>query len=307
MISVYLAVIFAVTSLLLGFFAGWTANRAHFDRRIRRLAAGLEPIQRGDYSPDLGTYRDGALGLLTSQVELAIARAKSASENLIAQQRSTREFIADISHQIKTPLAGILSYLDLWSEVEADPQKARELDSAAELAQRINRLIQALLELSRLESRDLNLNHRKLNARELLQTAAETALSSRPGESRGINIAADGDISFRGDEKWLTQALVNLISNGLEYSSGDISLSALGAERTVFLQVSSRGTVSDEVLCNMFRRFYRANPDSKGFGLGLSIARGIARLHKGDLRAENREGRLCLTLSLPKNDCADSL
>ena len=57
----------------------------------------------------------------------------------------------------------------------------------------------------------------------------------------------------------------------------------------------------------MFNRFYRASPDSKGFGLGLAIARSIANLHKGDLRAESSGERVSFILSLPQNDCADSI
>ena len=144
---------------------------------------------------------------------------------------------------------------------------------------------------------------------ELISNARCAALSARPTETREVIIAQSKTDSLRGDEKWLTQALVNLISNALSYSSGEgsVVISVICSEKTVIFRITNPGEISGEVAENMFRRFYRKSADQKGFGLGLSIAQSIARLHKGDLRAESAEGKTTLVLTISKNDCADSI
>ena len=309
MIPTYIALFFILLALILGGCIGFLACKACYNRKLRKLSQRLEPIMRGDYSPAFSGFRDGAFGMLTSQIELTVSRTKNAVDTANREKAAIAQFISDFSHQIKTPLAGIISYLDLWAESETDLRKLWELELAGGLATRIEQLIRTLLELSRLESGNIPLNYVKLSPLELAQNARLAALSALPCETREVNVSANQNTAFRGDEKWLTQALVNLISNALSYSSGEgsVDISVISSEKTVIFRVTNPGEISREVAENMFRRFYRKSADSKGFGLGLSIAQSIAKLHKGDVRAESGEGKTTLVLSVSKNDCADSI
>ena len=309
MIPTYIALFFIFLALLSGVGFGILACKAFYNRRLRKLSQRLEPIMRGDYSPAFSEFREGAFGMLTSQIELTVLRTKNAVDTANREKSTIARFISDFSHQIKTPLAGIISYLDLWAENETDPPKLTELELAGDLATRIEQLIRTLLELSRLDSGNVPLNYAELSPLGLVQNARLAALSARPTETREVNVYANQNTAFRGDEKWLTQALVNLISNALTYSEGDgsVDISVISSEKTVIFRITNPGEISREVAENMFRRFYRKSSDQKGFGLGLSIAQSIARLHKGDVRAESGNGKTTLVLSISKNDCADSI
>ena len=309
MIPTYIALFFAALALLGGFVFGFITSKIITDRKLRRLSQRLEPIMRGDYSPAFSEFREGAFGMLTSQVELTVWRTQNAVDTANREKAAIEQFISDFSHQIKTPLAGIVSYLDLWAETENDPRKVTQLELAGGLANRIEQLIKTLLELSRLDRGNIPLNYSDISPLELISNARCAALSARPTETREVIIAQSKTDSLRGDEKWLTQALVNLISNALSYSSGEgsVVISVICSEKTVIFRITNPGEISGEVAENMFRRFYRKSADQKGFGLGLSIAQSIARLHKGDLRAESAEGKTTLVLTISKNDCADSI
>lgn len=297
-----IAVLCAVFTVL-GFGTGFLVHRAVTKRRLLRLICDLEPVMRGEGTMLSQVCREGEYGLLASQLELSVLRSQRAAERLENEKQTLRKFTDGISHQIKTPLAGIVSYLELLSRDETDPGKLQKLDSAASLAGRIEGLVRGLLELSRVEN-GIALRYCRLSAWELGENAVQIALGERGGEGAVKNLIPEG-LYLRGDEKWLTQVLVNLVSNALRYSSGEVVLSAQAAERTVIIRVTNPGSLSSEVMEHMFERFYRADPDGEGFGLGLPLARAVARLHKGDLRAENTEKGASLVLSLPVNDCAE--
>lgn len=298
MTKVLCAVFFA-----LGMGAGILIHSVITKRRVRRLSADLESVVRGEGTMLSQVCREGPYGLLASQLELAVLRSQREAQRLETEKQTLRKFTDGISHQIKTPLAGIVSYLELLSRGETDPSRLQKITSATELAGRIEGLVRGLLELSRVEN-GIALRYVRLSARELGENACQIALGEWCG-GREVKIAIPDGLWLRGDEKWLTQVLVNLVSNALRYSSGAVEISAQSAERTVIFRITNPGSLSSEVLSHMFQRFYRAEPDGRGFGLGLPLARAVARLHKGDLRAENTEKGVALVLSLPKNDCAE--
>lgn len=309
MIKTNIALFLSAAALFLGVGIGFLICRAIYNRKLRKMTQKLEPIMRGDYSPIFSEFREGAFGMLTSQIELTVLRTQNAVDTANREKAAIAQFISDFSHQIKTPLAGIISYIDLWAETETDPRKAQQLDLAGNLATRIEQLIRTLLELSRLESGNIPLNYRELSPLELVSNAKLAALSALPKETREITLSAGSAKSFRGDEKWLTQALVNLITNALSYSEGEgsVDISVTESEKTVIFRITNPGEISRQVAEDMFRRFYRNSLDSKGFGLGLSIAQSIAKLHKGNIRAESANGKTALVFSIAKNDCADSI
>lgn len=309
MIQTRIALFFCIISLVLGVLLGILFHKTLTNRKLRKLAVLLEPVMRGDYSPKFTQFKEGAYGMLTSQIELAVLRTQNAVETVNKEKAEIEQFIFDFSHQIKTPLAGIISYLDLWQEEEIPSRMRSQTELALLLASRIEQLVKTLLELSRLESGHMILNFTELSPLELISSAKLAALASFPAETRKISLTANANESLRGDEKWLSQALVNLISNALVYSNGEgsVDISVISSENTVIFRVSNPGEISREVADNMFRRFYRRSTDSNGFGLGLSIAKSIARLHKGDIRAESSKGRTTLILTVSKNACSDSI
>ena len=299
-----LCLLAAAAGVLLGRFAEKRRGR----RQIRRLTRILEPALRGEYGTDLSPFREGELSILTNQLELVLRRTEAMVGQLSRDEAAVRDFLADISHQLKTPLTGLLSYLELLEETESSPSRREQLAKCVYLAGRMDELTRALLELARLDAGAMKLHIGQVPAADLAEAAVRAAESARPQTTAAFTLDISPGLLLRCDEKWLRQALVNLLVNAMEVSD-TVRLTAREGDGAVLIKVSDRGGGMDETeLPHIFERFYRAKSAGKdGFGIGLSMAQSIVRLHKGQLRAVNEDGGLAMLLTLPVLPCADSV
>jgi signal transduction histidine kinase len=228
--------------------------------------------------------------------------------------RQKTDFVSNVSHELKTPLTSIRMFSELLAEgrvVEPAKQRSYLNIITAETA-RLTRLINNVLDFSRLERGEKKYDFRECD---LVQRARDTAESYRPHlEHNGLKLDCDlapGSLSVRGDCDALAQVIVNLLSNAEKYSTGKKEISLQVAQRDgplpcAEVKVLDRGPGvprgSEE---KIFEKFYRAHDSLssgiQGSGLGLTLARQIARAHGGDVCYEPRDGggsSFCLRLPL---------
>jgi signal transduction histidine kinase len=257
------------------------------------------------------------LGLLVAVLVLAIGvgswlivRSLNA-ELKLARQKT--DFVGNVSHELKTPLTSIRMFSELLAENRvANPAKQRSyLDIITAEAARLTRLINNVLDFSRMERGEKKYNFAACDLVDVVRNAAQTF---RPHlEANGFKFTCtlpEAPISLRGDADALSQIVVNLLSNAEKYSNGskEITLELVRRESPlphVEVRVLDRGSGvprgSEE---KIFEKFYRAhdslNSGVQGSGLGLTIARQIARAHGGDVVYEPRPGGgSCFILRLP--------
>lgn len=257
------------------------------------------------------------LGLLVALLVFAIGvgswlvvRSLNA-ELKLARQKT--DFVSNVSHELKTPLTSIRMFSELLAEGRvSDHVKQRSyLNIITAEAARLTRLINNVLDFSRMERGEKKYNFQPCDLTEIVRGTAETF---RPHlEAGGIKFAVelpDVNISIKGDADALSQVLVNLLSNAEKYSNGGKEISMLLIQRQTPLphaeiRVMDRGTgVPRGCEEKIFEKFYRAHDSLsngiQGSGLGLTIARQIARAHGGDIVCEPREGGgSCFILRLP--------
>jgi len=230
-----------------------------------------------------------------------------------------REFIADVSHEIKTPLTGILGAIDMMTgdevKVEGQGQQWRVLlDLIKGSAKRLNGLVQSILDLARLEREGEVLNRTETDLVGLVREAVAEKLAE--AEAKGISLSCrlpERDIRLAVDAQLISQAVSNLIANALRHSgSRDVAVSLSSEARETTVSVEDHGVgVPPEEAERIFERFHRVDParaaETGGAGLGLAIVRRIARLHGGDvtLSAAKPHGAV-FTMSLPVADSAVS-
>ncbi|MBN2550992.1 MAG: HAMP domain-containing histidine kinase [Anaerolineales bacterium] len=286
------AVIALVLSLLLAF---WIAHW---------VTAPLKQMSEAAHSVSAGAYRRLKL---TGPAEVrALAHSlNEMAERVEASKRSQRDFIANVSHDLKTPLTSIQGFAQAILDGTAqDPQASR---GAAQVifdeAGRMYRMVQDLLELARLDSGVANLERLPINLGHLLRETVEkfTPQASRaqvnlrlieeeplaqPGETFPIMI---------GDSDRLSQVFSNLVDNALKYTpaGGDVALSAQTREGWVEIRVIDSGPgIPQDELPRIFERFYQTDKarggNRRGVGLGLAIAREIVQAHGGTIAAFNR-------------------
>lgn len=304
-------IVAVVVSLLVGFFIGFFIQKQVYIFEIKKLILILDTIMRGNYKPDFSCFKEGEISLLTNQLELVVKRTEHIVNELKREKISVKNSIADISHQLKTPLAGLLSYLDLLEQNEENLNKKEQLDNCIYLTERMNDLIRTMLELAKLEADAIELRFLNHNCKAMVENAVFAAKSSRPNSNVNFKFEIDNDLEIRCDSKWFGQALVNIIVNAIDYSKTDGCIHIIAKQNggVITLKVNDQGGgIAENELHKIFNRFYRAaNSPKGGFGIGLSMAESIIKLHKGNIRAINENDGLSMVISLPLLCCAENI
>lgn len=208
-------------------------------------------------------------------------------------EKFRRDFIADVSHEIKTPLTGILGAVDLMGDGNLPPEMLSKLvGMVKDSSQRLNALVQSILSLARLEREGDVLN---LSETDLGELVRETVESLKPqAELKGVRLVCETTATrtVRVDAQLLAQALANLVVNAIRYSgSKEVAVSLQDAGGKAQIVVEDHGVgIPAEHRARIFERFYRGDAsrtaETGGAGLGLAIVRQIVRLHGGDVAFE---------------------
>ena len=242
-----------------------------------------------------------AIGLLSVAafwgVSILLARwAVRPVERAWAEQR---QFIADASHELKTPLTVILTNAELM-QTDPDPQYAR---SVLTMAGRMRSLVESLLELARVDS--VKAKRQPLDFSQLVSDAVLSVQLLYEEKGRPLTADVPEDIWIRGNEQQLYQLMDVLLDNGLKYSEGPgaVEIVLKQQRKSCQLSVTSPGQpLTRQQQKDVFKRFYRADParSSRGsYGLGLAIAAEIASNHRGTIRAQSKEGHNTFLVALP--------
>lgn len=208
-----------------------------------------------------------------------------------------KQFIADASHELKTPLAIILTNTELLQSSSFSREKKEHfLDNIRTMAGQMQKLVEEMLELSRIDSGSVQTRMEKLN---LSSLAEESLYPFEPlyfESGRQLESEIAPGIQVNGNASQLRQLLEILLDNGLKYSSAasSVSVRLQKVRHSCLLQVASCGeALSEEERKRIFQRFYRTDSSRSrngSYGLGLSIAGKIVEKHRGKLWAESRDG-----------------
>jgi two-component system phosphate regulon sensor histidine kinase PhoR len=220
-----------------------------------------------------------------------------------------RDFVANVSHELRTPLTAIRGYVEALSEGDAgEEERRRFLAIIARHTQRMERLVNDLLRLARLDAGQEMLDVSACDTRSLAETLVADLTPSAAERGQRIEVTiAPGAETVRADPAKLHDALRNLVANAVIYAP-EHSTIRIDAERVdghVAITVSDEGPgIPDEDLSRVFERFYRVDKsrarDPGGTGLGLAIVKHLVELHGGTVRAGNRaEGGARFTIALP--------
>jgi two-component system sensor histidine kinase KdpD len=270
---------------------------------------GVKPIDRDRH---LSRDQIRTLGAFVNQIALAIERALLAekarqTEMLEITENLQTALLNSISHDLRTPLVSITGALSSLADDQLilDASARRSLiETAGEEADRLNRLVGNLLDMTRLESGAMRFKKEALDIQDVVGAALEE-LGSRLGK-RTVNIDIPSELPLvQLDFVLVERVLVNVIDNAIKYSPADtaIEIKAHAAGAFLEIEVADRGTgIPAEDLSRVFDKFYRVQrPDNvSGTGLGLSISKGIVQAQGGFIAAENRPGGgTIITVSLP--------
>ncbi|MBO7482282.1 MAG: HAMP domain-containing histidine kinase [Kiritimatiellae bacterium] len=209
-------------------------------------------------------------------------------------ERFRREFVADVSHEIKTPLTGIIGAVDLLQDGEpADGPRGRLLAMVKRESERLNALAQGILDLARIERADQLVEKAEADLAEVASDTVESLRAMASAAGMSIVLDAPRPVRVVCDAQLVSQAMSNLVVNAIRHSGSPDVIVRVAETRTgaeVVVEDHGRG-IPPEDAPHVFERFRRVDPsraaETGGAGLGLSIVRGIARLHGGEVRLES--------------------
>ena len=228
---------------------------------------------------------------------LYASQVKEAKIN--TEKSKTKDLIADISHQTKTPITNLSLYISL---LEDDP-KDEYLEIIKYELNKLEFLIQNLVKSSRLESDIISLQKHQANLKDIVEDVLREFKVILEEKCISINLKNE-DLIFNLDERWLKEAIHNLVDNAIKYSpnGSTINISVYKSCLNYNLDIENEcKDLAEETLPKIFERFYRgANSVSKdGLGLGLFIAREIIEKHGGNIRASLDENRIKFSVDFP--------
>jgi signal transduction histidine kinase len=285
----------AVIALVL---ARWLARG--MTQPLRDMAEASRRMETGDYSTRVLTSTRDEVG----QLATAFNRMSRELENLEA---SRRDLVANVSHELKTPITAIRAHLEnLLDGVEQPNSQTLEIMLAQ--SERLGRLVEQLLDLSRLESGDVPLRREPVSLAPLVALVmSEIEVACADREVEVVSDLSDDLPTIEADSERVHQVIFNLVDNAVRFTpeGGEVRIEAHRHNGSVEVSVADTGVgIPADALPRLFERFYRVDPararEDGGTGIGLAIARSVVEAHGGSIRAESAPGHgSVFTFDLP--------
>ena len=284
-------------------------------RRLRRLASTMEAFKRSDFSEPLNpsSHDQGRSG---DEIDRLDETFRQMTDRIVLQMKKLketdalrRELVANVSHDLRTPLASLHGYLEtlLLKEGTLTPEEQRNyLEIAAKHSERLGKLVSELFELAKLDSRETQPHVEPFSLGELVQDVVQKFRLSAEKKNVRLQARLREDLGFvSADIGLIERVFENLIENALRYTPerGEITVALIPETDRITVWVTDTGCgIPQEELPHIFDRFYRVEKHerSDGAGLGLAIAKRILELHGGSIRAESAVDRgTAFTFHLP--------
>ena len=273
--------------------------------KIAELSEQIDLVLHYGERMDIGQEEEGELSILQSEITKMTLRIREQNDALKREKKHLADSLADIAHQLRTPLTSLNLILSLLENAPAREEKRRLLRESEELFAQVDWLLTSLLKLSRLDAGIVVFRQEKTEAEKLLDTALRALLI--PMELHGITLQKNvpAGILIPGDAGWLSEALQNILKNCME-SAGDGGRIEISCRDTVLyteITIRDDGAGFDpEELYHVFDRFYRGKKENAaGYGIGLALSKMIIVRQEGTLTAGNHpEGGALFTVRFPK-------
>ncbi|MCI9136181.1 MAG: HAMP domain-containing histidine kinase [Lachnospiraceae bacterium] len=285
----YLMAVFSLLYLFSHYLITWKRYR-----KLEQLSREIDDMLHSQIPIHFEKYQEGELSILENELSKMTLRLSEQAAALLQDKKLLADSMADISHQIRSPLTSsnlILSLLrnpDLTAE-----RRSQLLKDLTQLLSRIDWLVESLLKMSKMDAGTAYLTHIPVSVEELVHRAAEPLLIPMELREQTLSFHAKSQqAQFMGDLSWSTEALLNILKNCMEHTPPGGLISVAFSENTIYTEI----TVTDngpgfekEDLPHLFERFYKGkHAGPQNVGIGLALARMIISQQNGTLKAENR-------------------
>ena len=280
-----------LTALILSVFLS-VALALTFTRPLNKMKNTAALLALGNYNVKTEIKQNDEIGDLAETMDMLSQRLSEADEERNRDQKQRQDFITNISHELRTPVTVIRGSLEaLCDEVVTEPDQVKEYHKQMlNESKSLERLVNDLLELSRLQNTDFKIEMQELNICDVLKDSVRSASNLARKKNINIEYSFDRDVFLtKGDYGRLRQMFLTVIDNSVKFSYENSSINIIMNNNRIIIKDKGIG-ISDEDLPKIFDRYFSVKSDENktGTGLGLTIARQIALRHNIELFAESQ-------------------
>lgn len=269
-------------------------RRRHLMRPVYRLCDAAQRVAQGDFSVRLEPMRtDGKM----DEFEVLFQDFNTMTAELASTEMLKNDFISNVSHELKTPLAVIQNYATiLQSDTLTEEERQAYCQRIGEAAERLSDLVSSILQLSRLENQKICPQSAPFNLSEALSRCILNYDALLEEKQIDLETELDQDLILQGDEALLDRVWSNLLSNAVKFTpvGGRITVRAVAEKHTAVVTVADSGIgMDEETIHHIFDKFYQgdASRTTQGNGLGLTLAKRILDLLGGTIAVDSTPGQ----------------
>lgn len=262
-------------------------------RRLAQLAREIDHMLHNQIPIQFEKYREGELSILENELSKMTLKLSEQAAALADDKKFLADSMADISHQIRSPLTSSNLILSLLMEPALPSVKRKKLlQELAQLLSRIDWLVESLLKMSKMDAGTVCFQQAPVNVRALIRQSAEPLMIPMELREQTFSIQEESGVEFTGDPAWSQEAILNILKNCMEHTPPGGCIQVFFSQNAIYTEIviEDNGPGFDrEDLPHLFERFYKGkNASSQSVGIGLALARMVVSRQNGTLKAENR-------------------
>lgn len=284
-VSVFVVSFFLIVSFLI-----FTKNRY---KRINTLTETIDKILHGNDKINIKSYGEGELSILESDVQKMLIRLRDQKDKLEKDKTFLADSIADISHQLRTPLTSINLILSLIEAPDITEERRGELlRELSKLITKTEYLVSVLLKISKLDAGTVQFEKKETDLDSLVRKSAEPLLIPMDIKNQKLSVYID-NVSLACDSAWCLEAFGNILKNCTEHTPENGEITVTAEDTPIFTEIVITDTgngFNEDDIPHIFERFYKGkNASKESFGIGLNLAKMIITAHNGTVKAGNSQ------------------
>ncbi|MEH7385079.1 HAMP domain-containing sensor histidine kinase [Bacillus sp. JJ1521] len=285
-------------ALAVALLMSWILSTIHV-KRIKRLRKATSMISAGDFSVKLPSSNFDEIGELSNDFNEMAQRLQKSMEEIESLESRRRKFMADVSHEMRTPLTTISGVIEgLKNDLIPEEEKAKGVQLVNQETKRLIRLVNENLDYEKIRSNQVTLQKETIELIEVLEVVKETLEPQADEKNDQLIVEVPEGLTITADYDRLIQILINIIKNSIQFTdNGTIWIRGKAGENETVIEIEDTGVGIDPVeIENIWHRFYKADVSRTGtpfgqFGLGLSIVKQLVQLHNGKIEVSSEKGK----------------